>query len=417
MENRDWLVFANRNMCHHAEALHDLGFINWKEGSTKMHIGDIVYLYMSDERRVRFKTQVVAVGCKREDGKYWRKSCSDDLTFKLELREEYDGKELNEKILRKHGFNGGRSIQRPMYKNKTLFMYIENVFAKDMYKNVIDELIPQERTRELVKKTIPILIRWAKQGLLNKTYGDLIKELGYVHFSYVGKLLGRIDDVFKRFCELANEDNPTLNALVKSESTRLPSDGFDYVYPSYVSMSDEEKKIFVTGLNKKAVEYEHWDWVMLMLGLTPSIIDLKESESLIRSGKFLCKGGEGEMHKKIKEYIFNHPDFVGIESFNVREMERVLLSGDRLDVYFELTDGSKIAVEVKPSTSSDADIMRGLFQCVKYKSILDAEDKIQGKKTFNKVVLVIGGNLSHENRMVQDILGISVSTINLDLLN
>ena len=59
MENKSWLVFANWEKCHHADALHDpnLGFINWREGKNfKMNVGDIVYLFVSNERRVRFKT-------------------------------------------------------------------------------------------------------------------------------------------------------------------------------------------------------------------------------------------------------------------------------------------------------------------------------------------------------------------------
>ena len=89
-------------------------------------------------------------------------------------------------------------------------------------------------------------------------------------------------------------------------------------------------------------------------------------------------------------------------------MEHILLSGDRLDVYFELKDGSKVAVEIKPSTSPDADILRGLFQCVKYKSILDAEDKIHGEKAKNSVMLVMGGELSADNRIVRETLGVTV---------
>ena len=89
-------------------------------------------------------------------------------------------------------------------------------------------------------------------------------------------------------------------------------------------------------------------------------------------------------------------------------MEHLLLSGDRLDVFFALSDGSSIAVEVKPSTSPDFDILRGLFQCVKYKVIMDAEDKIHAEKNNHTALLVIGGRLSIENQKVRDTLGIKV---------
>ena len=99
---------------------------------------------------------------------------------------------------------------------------------------------------------------------------------------------------------------------------------------------------------------------------------------------------------------------VGIKAFAKRKMEHVLLSGDRIDVWFEALDGSGIAVEVKSSKSSDADVMRGLYQCVKYKSIMDAENTVHGEKHTNRSILVLGGALSEENRYVRDWLGITV---------
>ena len=412
-KNKNWLVFANRDKCHHAEALYELGFVNWRaRKSFKMSIGDYVYLYVSDERRVRFKTQVVAENCDRQDDNYWQDDAKGptlyDPTYKLEYRDEYKGNELDDAILREHGFNGGGSILTPNYKNTELLDYIESVFSKMGYGHIIDDIVPQDKSRELVRKIIPILIRWAKQGLTTRTYDDLTKELGYERYSGIGKQLGYVDDVFKRLEELTQEKIPTLNALVKSKSTMLPSPGFSYVYTSYDDMTESEKKIFVMGLNKEAIEYEHWDWVLSTLGLTPSTIDTKASETAIRSGKFYGTGGEGEEHKKLKENVYNHPKILGIKDVKERDLEHILLSGDRLDVFFVLNDGSKIAVEIKPSTSPDADVLRGLFQCVKYKTILDAEDKIHGEKANNSTILVIGGELSPENRKVQEVLGITV---------
>ena len=86
----------------------------------------------------------------------------------------------------------------------------------------------------------------------------------------------------------------------------------------------------------------------------------------------------------------------------------ILLSGDRLDVYFELNNGSRIAIEVKSVSSSDADVMRGLFQCVKYKSVLDAESKIHGKKSQNLAMLILGGKISLENIKIREVLGVNI---------
>ena len=411
MENRTWLVFANRNMCDHATSLQKDGFVYWKKGRVKMSIGDIVYLYMSDTRHVRFKTLVVDTECKRGDCKYWVAECPSDLTFKLKLVEEYNGDELNDDVLRKHGFNGGRSIERPMCNNSQLFSYIGSVFAHNSLANIIEEVCHTAKSQDLVRRIIPILVRWAKQGLTANTYGNLINELGYSAFRGLSRQLGYVDDIFKELIERTGEEIPTLNALVKSKSTGLPSAGFSYVYSSYDKMSQEEKQIFVAGLNAKAVEYDKWDWVLLSLGLTESVIDITANEAKIRSGKLYGSGGEGDNHKKLKEYIYNHPESIGVNDFKRRHMEYILLSGDRLDVYFELNNGVQIAVEIKSISSSDADVMRGLFQCVKYKSVLDAESKVLGIKPQNVSMLVVGGKMSIENMKIQEALGICVLEI------
>ena len=84
------------------------------------------------------------------------------------------------------------------------------------------------------------------------------------------------------------------------------------------------------------------------------VIDITANEAKIRSGKLYGSGGEVDNHKKLKEYIYNHPESIGVKDFKRRHMEYILLSGDRLDVYFELNNGAQIAVEIKSISSSDA---------------------------------------------------------------
>lgn len=85
-------------------------------------------MFMSNTRNVRFKTQVVADNCKREDSEYWLEQAPKDITFRLKLVAEYSGDQLNESVLIKHGFKGGRSLQTPSYKNENLMDYIKSIF-------------------------------------------------------------------------------------------------------------------------------------------------------------------------------------------------------------------------------------------------------------------------------------------------
>lgn len=132
---------------------------------------------------------------------------------------------------------------------------------------------------------------------------------------------------------------------------------------------------------------------------------LSKYERSIRSGKFGV-GGEGEHHLRLKKFIYDNPAYCGIHDCVEKDMEHILLSGDRLDVWFRLADGSEIAVEVKSKISSDADILRGLYQCVKYKAIMEAENLAHNVNHHNRVYLVLGGSLSAPNREIQQLFDV-----------
>lgn len=274
------------------------------------------------------------------------------------------------------------------------------------YPNLIFDICTTKRTAELVAQSIPILVRWAKNGITTNTYGDLIKELGMVRFSGIGYTLGCIEDVMDALRKEIGEQIPTLNALVHGKDG-LPGYGFSYVYPDYDSYPLEVKKALVNAENTKTIEYEHWDTVLQLLCLKPSIVNAKKEEDNIRSGKHFG-AGEGPQHKALKEFIYSHPESIGIRNVAKSDMEFILLSGDRLDVYFEQKDGTRIAVEVKSKISADDDILRGIYQCVKYKAILDAENKTHGMFGNTRSLLVIEGTLSESNQQVKDSLGINV---------
>ena len=151
-----WLVYANREMFRHADALHEIGFICWTMYRTNFSVGDEVYLFMSDERRVRFKTKVVAENLVRGDEAY-RVNCEskNDLTFKLELACESMSEGLKEDKLLAHGFNGGRSIQHPIHNNPKLFEYIAPFFESDDIPDY-DEIPNSEIVFEGAKKEIVV---------------------------------------------------------------------------------------------------------------------------------------------------------------------------------------------------------------------------------------------------------------------
>lgn len=128
--NRRWLVYANESNCKHSKAFAEIGYVSWNPHNRKFREGDIVYMFLSTDRSVRFKTVVSAVNVPRTDQKYWNFTPSNTPTCKLDFVAEYNGELLNEEELKKNGFKGGGSIELPMCGNKELLDYIEEIFTK-----------------------------------------------------------------------------------------------------------------------------------------------------------------------------------------------------------------------------------------------------------------------------------------------
>lgn len=72
-------------------------------------------------------------------------------------------------------------------------------------------------------------------------------------------------------------------------------------------------------------------------------------------------------------------------------------SGDRLDAYF--SNGlESLAVEVKASHATDAELMRGIYQCIKYRAVQRAECRALRKPALCDAVLVSTRPLNKQGR-------------------
>lgn len=180
--------------------------------------------------------------------------------------------------------------------------------------------------------------------------------------------------------------------------------GGDYVIKNYSKLSPDSKKGEVRKLNLQAHLYD-WKWVLDLLGLKPAKIFSSDDLAKMKTTGHGV-GGEGKEHKSIKEYICSHPESIGIKKVVTAKTEHDLLSGDRLDVYFECRGNKHIAIEVKPSSSPDYDITRGIFQCVKYQAVMDAARVADYGNYDNEVILVLAGVMSDKNKQLANDLAI-----------
>ncbi|MDE7346750.1 MAG: hypothetical protein K2N48_08435 [Muribaculaceae bacterium] len=59
-ESKHWLVYVNASRCNHYASLKEAGFISWKRERNNFAIGDIAYVFSSKDRKIIYKTEVIA---------------------------------------------------------------------------------------------------------------------------------------------------------------------------------------------------------------------------------------------------------------------------------------------------------------------------------------------------------------------
>lgn len=79
-------------------------------------------------------------------------------------------------------------------------------------------------------------------------------------------------------------------------------------------------------------------------------------------------GGEGVEHKRLKEWIANNPKSIGIRNVRASEVEHSYLSGDKVDILFELKTNTDVVVEIETT-----DPLPGCHQAIKYRALRCAE--------------------------------------------
>ena len=79
-------------------------------------------------------------------------------------------------------------------------------------------------------------------------------------------------------------------------------------------------------------------------------------------------GGEGEQHLRLKELVAAQPTLIELPAGSKASVEHGFLSGDRVDVKFDLPNGDAAVVEVETDRP-----LPGAHQAVKYRSLLEVE--------------------------------------------
>jgi hypothetical protein len=261
--------------------------------------------------------------------------------------------------------------------------------------------------QERARRALPLLVRQA-QANAKIYYSDLAGELGMVNPRNLNFVLGSIGQALQKLSSEWGEEVPPLQCLVVNKATGLPGEGVGWFIKgleNYASLSQKQQREIVRAELLKISSYPKWQEVLAALGLKPVAVDYS---SLLKQASNFRGGGESEEHRSLKDYVAEHPELLSLPRSTSRGVtEYRLPSGDSLDVLFRSGD-DWIAVEVKSHKSAPDDIARGLFQCIKYRAVIEAYQATERLPQNARSVLILGGLLPHNMIPLKNILEIEV---------
>lgn len=78
--------------------------------------------------------------------------------------------------------------------------------------------------------------------------------------------------------------------------------------------------------------------------------------------------GEGEAHRKLKKRVAQNPALIGLSVDARPTIERTFISGDRVDIAFDVAGKPKAVVEIETYFTEP-----GAYQAIKYRALMEAE--------------------------------------------
>lgn len=267
---------------------------------------------------------------------------------------------------------------------------------------------------QVIPDALPILIKWAQQGD-PLTYSKLAQEL-HDHYGHdikprkdiYGAVAGGVAQAIQWLSEQWQEPIPPLHAIVINKHTKHPGEGAITISPSYFIGkkldTEDERRAHLREAMEDVFTYPDWKRVARALGATMLPVDTgmrtKDDPECVIPLPKVQEGGhpESDEHQALKRWVAAHPEeLAGYGNYPTGCNEKLLSSGDRLDVYFD-NDAQRLAVEVKTSKCSEDELQRGVYQAVKYRAILRAEQKAIRHVPNGEAVLICTRSPSRETR-------------------
>ena len=281
-------------------------------------------------------------------------------------------------------------------------------------------------TAKTARRMFPLLAWCAQQGK-KITYGQLDTELqrrGWGHHVNVvvyGRPAGAVGNACIEIEKEIGEKVPPLNALVVNAKSGIPGTGCDHYLATYLDknhpgdLTDAQRKAMAEETMEEVWRFQKWDEILDECGFKPlqgAIPALRsDSQRKAPSKRGWSREPESAEHQALKKWVAENPHALGSKiPYCPGQTEWLFASADRADVMFEHKDGC-LAVEVKAANANDADLERGIYQCVKYQALLRAELKAQSKVPNGLSLLVTEAHLPPSLQALSDLLGVRVVVV------
>ncbi len=261
--------------------------------------------------------------------------------------------------------------------------------------------------RVRARLALPLLVRQA-QAHAPIFYSDLAEELGMLNSRNLNYVLGSIGQSMQLLSKAWKEKIPPIHCIVISKATGLPGEGigwFPIKKEAFSKLPPRQKRAIVDAQLQHVYAYPKWMEVLKVLSLKPTEADFT---SFVSKASQWVGGGEGERHKTLKEYVATHPESIGLKAGTPNGTnEHPLPSGDFLDVSF-VHKKVWVAAEVKSAISTESDLIRGLFQCVKYRAVMEAVQIAKACPQSARALLVLESTLPRSLVALRNLLAIEV---------
>jgi hypothetical protein len=285
------------------------------------------------------------------------------------------------------------------------------------YLSALEKILPWKRSKKQIEKlyrtrarqALPLLVRQAKAG--NPIiYSDLADELSMPNPRNLDRVLGEIGNNLRDLAKQWGVPIPPIQFLVHQKGTRVPGPGVDVFtddVANYRKLNLRQKRRAIQPLLARIYAFNRWNDVLKHFGLrhaSPAVT----RKLLKRASSFRGGGGESAAHRRLKDFVARNSHLVERTLKPTQtDKEFRFSSGDPVDVLFRNTR-HWLAVEVKAANAPDGDILRGLFQCVKYCAVAKAMVAVQGGEAEVDAVLVLEGSLPPDLVSVKNTLAVRV---------